>query len=366
MAADDADGEIAGSGAPSRTCRICFEGESIGKLIAPCKCRGTHGYLHEACLLRWRRLQVLQGRRSAANRCEICGANYAGEKVLPTRRTLHVAIEFGRELCDTLLVLLRSWQWTWVVYLCPFFASPFLGTLGRGLAFLGMLSFPCLVLVLYNNGLRLSFVNLPNNGRRLALTHFGPPVEGLAKGILLVSLQAGGCFSNAVLYVIEHDDGGSLAVILNLASRSTSFRASAPQWGTCGSISYSSRFGGPVEMPAYHCIHNIRDARFSHRIMPNEAFRERPLFYLDNVRSPDDFIWSVAQDAKEPAEDKAAGEAKMLFFRGISSWRDGQLEGEVRRKVWGWIPATHVRPEDLLQPHHGALLTSRHLRIFED
>lgn len=37
-----------------KSCRICFESENEEKLIQPCKCKGTIGYVHRTCLNNWR------------------------------------------------------------------------------------------------------------------------------------------------------------------------------------------------------------------------------------------------------------------------------------------------------------------------
>ncbi|MCO5575619.1 hypothetical protein L7F22_029421 [Adiantum nelumboides] len=61
-------------------CRICFDGpndESLGKLIAPCRCRGTMKFVHSACLTRWRALST---RQSSVVACDQCGAAYRFRK----------------------------------------------------------------------------------------------------------------------------------------------------------------------------------------------------------------------------------------------------------------------------------------------
>lgn len=46
-----------------RVCRICFGGEDpeLGKLFAPCHCRGTARHVHVACLDQWRRVSARSG-----------------------------------------------------------------------------------------------------------------------------------------------------------------------------------------------------------------------------------------------------------------------------------------------------------------
>ncbi|RWS29316.1 E3 ubiquitin-protein ligase MARCH2-like isoform X2 [Leptotrombidium deliense] len=46
-------------------CRICYESTPIDDLIAPCKCKGSVGYVHEACLVRWYLI-------NRVNKCDLC------------------------------------------------------------------------------------------------------------------------------------------------------------------------------------------------------------------------------------------------------------------------------------------------------
>lgn len=59
-------------------CRICLEsassgaaGESLGRLLSPCKCKGTMKYVHASCLDTWRAASL---RSSSAVACDQCGA----------------------------------------------------------------------------------------------------------------------------------------------------------------------------------------------------------------------------------------------------------------------------------------------------
>lgn len=69
----------------SFVCRICFDGpgsvgeggESLGKLIAPCRCRGTMKFVHQGCLTRWR---STSRRQTSIMQCDQCGAPYRFKK----------------------------------------------------------------------------------------------------------------------------------------------------------------------------------------------------------------------------------------------------------------------------------------------
>lgn len=67
-----------------RMCRICRTGaadspEAAASLVrSPCRCKGTVGYVHNHCLMRWQ--HVRQGARD----CEICHSPYDFATVFPT------------------------------------------------------------------------------------------------------------------------------------------------------------------------------------------------------------------------------------------------------------------------------------------
>ncbi len=59
-----------------RTCRICFEGETIdNELIHPCLCKGTQKYIHLKCLQEWRKIN--KDNPEKRDYCEICKYHYA-------------------------------------------------------------------------------------------------------------------------------------------------------------------------------------------------------------------------------------------------------------------------------------------------
>ena len=50
-----------------RVCKICY---SYGRcLISPCNCKGSIGYIHKRCLLKWIKI-------SESKKCEICHSDY--------------------------------------------------------------------------------------------------------------------------------------------------------------------------------------------------------------------------------------------------------------------------------------------------
>ena len=65
-------GFIKSKGGETPTCKIWFETQETGRLISPCRCIGSMGYVHETWLKIWIEEQ------ESANRpnCEICQYTY--------------------------------------------------------------------------------------------------------------------------------------------------------------------------------------------------------------------------------------------------------------------------------------------------
>lgn len=89
-------------------CRICLESsssdESLGRLLSPCRCKGTMKYVHATCLDQWR---AASARSSSSVACDQCGAPYRFRKSrfvgLATSPTLLFVVSLG-------LFLLLIWS----------------------------------------------------------------------------------------------------------------------------------------------------------------------------------------------------------------------------------------------------------------
>jgi hypothetical protein len=60
--------------ADERVCRICLENSTAMPLLSPCRCSGTHGYVHEMCLQHWVETTTLE---NAKTTCQLCRTPYA-------------------------------------------------------------------------------------------------------------------------------------------------------------------------------------------------------------------------------------------------------------------------------------------------
>src|SRR2546423_5874816 len=65
--------------APFRSTIISYTSEEGGKLIKPCKCRGTQRYIHEGCLAE---LRAKSPQKNAYLQCDLCGFQYNTKRLL--------------------------------------------------------------------------------------------------------------------------------------------------------------------------------------------------------------------------------------------------------------------------------------------
>mmetsp|Transcript_75663 Transcript_75663/g.197124 ORF Transcript_75663/g.197124 Transcript_75663/m.197124 type:complete len:410 (+) Transcript_75663:1483-2712(+) len=361
-----AEAPAAEAGDTEAACRICFDGAATGApdaagaagyLVQPCLCRGTQGYVHEACLQRWRRLQVMQGKTAAASRCEVCGASYAASLATPGLPIHALVLDVVRVVAETIARV--TWHYCGLCspvpcIVCGLLWFPF-GLL-RAMAAIAIIAPMCIVL-LYSQNLRISVLGAGQN-TRLGLTSFGSPVEGLSSGMLLVSISAGGPFYRSVLYVIQHSDRGSLAVILNdpyaeVVDELVRLRYLRPKVAEDGTpmVKIGFRRGGPVEFGGAFFIHNIDGVAGAERLQRGRrlflnrsvGLREGGQALLAACRQP--VGWSSPRERSEEPSRRGCSAAA---FTSVSSWGEHQLEGEVRRGAWGWIRPEHVSADDVL------------------
>jgi hypothetical protein len=65
--------------APFRSTTITYISEDGGKLIKPCKCKGTQRYIHEDCLAE---LRAKSPQKNAYLKCDLCGFQYNTKRLL--------------------------------------------------------------------------------------------------------------------------------------------------------------------------------------------------------------------------------------------------------------------------------------------
>lgn len=95
--------------------RVTYESEdpSLGRLIRPCKCKGSSRYVHEGCLSQWRHADPSYGRRNYWQ-CPTCGFQYRLERVT-----------WGRLISSTWMQILLTISILWfVMFILGFVADP--------------------------------------------------------------------------------------------------------------------------------------------------------------------------------------------------------------------------------------------------
>ena len=113
-------------------------------------------------------------------------------------------------------------------------------------------------------------------------------------------------FRRSVIYVVEHNDSGTLGVVLNRPSETAVYNV-LPQWAKLATKPKTMFIGGPVKRDAALCLATLRVGTDPDSIAP----------MIEGVR----------------------------VFAGYSGWTIGQLEGEIERDDWIVLSAL---PSDVL------------------
>lgn len=137
-------------------------------------------------------------------------------------------------------------------------------------------------------------------------------------------------FRRSVIYVVEHNDGGTLGVVLNRPSETAIYNV-LPQWSDLAAKPKTMFIGGPVKRDAALCLGTLRVG-----VDPEG---------IEGLRHVAGRIVMVDLDA-DPDEIATAVEG-LRIFAGYAGWTIGQLEGEIERDDWIVLSAL---PSDVLVP----------------
>ena len=141
----------------------------------------------------------------------------------------------------------------------------------------------------------------------------GPP----AAGQLLISTEPGkgGYFDQTVVLVLEHNDAGTLGVVLNRPS-DLGIPEQLSQWGPLLSPPSVPFLGGPVNEQTVVALAQLANPQVS---PPGwqQIFGEVGLVDLDT-----------------PVELVDGAFAHMRMYVALAGWESGQLEGELIRGSW--------------------------------
>jgi putative transcriptional regulator len=130
-------------------------------------------------------------------------------------------------------------------------------------------------------------------------------------------------FSHTVVYIVRHDAGGAMGLILNRPIGEASLSELLEQAGLEGkSVDGKIRvhFGGPVEAPRGFVLHTAD-------------------YKIDGTQVVKDGIAVTARPEILRAMGTGIGPRKSLFALGYAGWASGQMEGEIKAGSWEIVPA---------------------------
>jgi putative transcriptional regulator len=130
-------------------------------------------------------------------------------------------------------------------------------------------------------------------------------------------------FSRTVVYIVHHDAGGAMGLILNRPIGEASLSELLEQAGVEGkSVNGKIRvhFGGPVEAPRGFVLHTAD-------------------YKIDGTQVVKDGIAVTARPDILRAIGAGTGPLKSLFALGYAGWASGQIEGEIKTGSWEIVPA---------------------------
>ncbi|MGC5246282.1 YqgE/AlgH family protein [Gordonia sp. DT219] len=137
-------------------------------------------------------------------------------------------------------------------------------------------------------------------------------------------------FARTVIYVIEHNDSGSLGVVLNRVSQ-TAVHTVVPAWTDLAAQPRALFIGGPVNQDSALCLGVVRagaDISDQEQIRPVGG-----RVVLVDLDADPELIAPVLEGVR--------------IFAGYAGWGIGQLEAEMAQD--SWMPASAL-PRDILAP----------------
>jgi putative transcriptional regulator len=160
--------------------------------------------------------------------------------------------------------------------------------------------------------------------------HFAPATHRVRAGTLLLANTdlMEPTFRRSVIYVVEHNDGGTLGVVLNRPSETAVFNV-LPQWTKLATKPKTMFVGGPVKRDAALCLATLR-AGLQPADVPGLRHVQGRIVMVDLDADPDTIAPAVEG---------------VRIYAGYSGWTIGQLEGEIERDDWIVLSAL---PSDVL------------------
>ncbi len=161
-------------------------------------------------------------------------------------------------------------------------------------------------------------------------------LDDVVPGSLLVAMPAlsDPNFAGAVVYVLDHNDSGTLGVVLGRPSQ-VEIRDVLPGWCDLAVEPAVFHVGGPCETDTALCL----------AACPGEG--QEPA----GLRRVAGDVYLVDLDADPDALDH--GVSGLRVFAGYAGWSPGQLAGEIAEGAWACVPGS---PADVLSDLSGPQL----------
>lgn len=159
---------------------------------------------------------------------------------------------------------------------------------------------------------------------------FAPATHRVRAGTLLLANTdlMEPTFRRSAIYIVEHNDGGTLGVVLNRPSE-TAVHNVLPQWSDLAAKPKTMFIGGPVKRDAALCLGTLRVGVDPDGVTGLRHVAGR-IVMVDLDADPD--LIATAVDG-------------VRIYAGYSGWTIGQLEGEIERDDWIVLSAL---PSDVL------------------
>lgn len=161
----------------------------------------------------------------------------------------------------------------------------------------------------------------------LVPTSIAPALPGTSSGkpgpgMFLVARRAldGSHFGQSVIYLVEHDEDGTLGLIVNRAS-AISLSEAVPDIEDKRATAHALYYGGPVGLPMILML--VRSELATEGMVHVAA---------DVYISSDRGVLEEVLAAKKPASE-------LHFYIGYSGWAGGQLDSELERGSWHVVAA---------------------------
>ena len=130
-------------------------------------------------------------------------------------------------------------------------------------------------------------------------------------------------FARTVIYLVRHDAGGALGLVVNIPIATVPFERALKPFGLAvppGSGDVRVYYGGPVQEQRGFVLHT-------------PDWRGEGTIVIDNR-------FALTDDPKVlQAMAQGAGPRRALFCLGYAGWAPGQLDAELGSGAWGVAPA---------------------------